>query len=129
MFLFIERLAEEAIQKAQREGQFDNLPGQGRPLPEEDLALVPSDLRMAYKVLKNAGCLPPELEREKEIRTALELLADMTDEAARYRQIRKLNYLTLKLNLSRRRPVDLERAEIYYERIVERVRLAGEDGA
>jgi hypothetical protein len=36
--------------------------------------MVPEDLRMAYKVLKNAGCLPPELElraRRKELNVKL----------------------------------------------------------
>jgi len=59
---FIERLAEERIKQAQEEGAFDALPGRGRPLDLEDDAHVPEDLRLAWRVLKNAGCLPPELE-------------------------------------------------------------------
>ena len=51
---FIERLAEERIKQAQDEGAFDALPGRGRPLALDDDAHVPEDLRMAWRVLKNA---------------------------------------------------------------------------
>lgn len=126
MFLFIERLAEEAIQKHLREGGFDNLEGKGRPLPEEDLSMVPEDLRMAYRILKNAGCLPPELEREKEIRTALDLLSGLTDERERYRRMQRVNFKIRQLNMSRNRPVDRELPEVYYDKLVERLD-SGED--
>lgn len=126
MFLFIERLAEEAIQKHLREGGFDNLEGKGRPLPEEDLSMVPEDLRMAYRILKNAGCLPPELEREKEIRTALDLLSGLTDERERYRRMQRVNFKIRQLNMSRNRPVDRELPEVYYYKLVERLD-SGED--
>lgn len=128
MFLFIERLAEEAIVRHMREGGFDNLEGKGRPLPEEDLSLVPEDLRMAYRILKNAGCLPPELEREKEIRTALDLLSGLADERERYRQMQRVNFLIRKLNLGRNRPVDRELPELYYGRMVERM-AGGQENA
>ncbi|WP_415517767.1 MAG: DnaJ family domain-containing protein [Desulfovibrio aminophilus] len=121
MFLFIERLAEEAIQKHMREGGFENLEGKGRPLPEEDLSMIPEDLRMAYRILKNAGCLPPELERAREIDTALDLLKAMPDERERYRQIRRVNFMIRDLNMRRGRPVAFERAEHYHDRIVERL--------
>lgn len=127
MFLFIERLAEEAIRKAQEEGQFDDLPGKGRPLPEEDLSMVPPELRMAYRILKNAGCLPPELESEREIHNAIEMLSGLADEQERYRQMQKLNLLIRKLNMSRRRPIDLEMQELYYDKVVERVSVAKKD--
>lgn len=121
MFRFIEMLAEEAIRKGQREGIFDDLEGAGRPLKLDDDSLVPPDLRMAYKILKNAGCLPPELETEKEIVTALDLLDAMQDEQERYRQIQKLNMLISNLNAQRGRSMALERDDTYYRRLVERI--------
>lgn len=122
---FIERLAEERIKQAQDEGAFDDLPGRGRPLDLEDDAHVPEDLRMAWRVLKNAGCLPPELLAQREIHTARELLAGMTDEAERHAQMQRLNLLITKLNLSRRRPVELEVRQEYYDKVVERVPVKG----
>lgn len=118
---FLERLAEERIKKAQEEGAFDNLPGRGKPLCLDDDAHVPEDLRMAWRVLKNADCLPPELLAQREIHTARELLADLTDEAERYAQMQRLNLLVTKLNLSRPRPVQLEARQEYYDRIVSRM--------
>jgi len=122
---FIERLAEERIKQAQEEGAFDDLPGRGQPLCLDDDAHVPEDLRMAWRVLKNAGCLPPELEAQREIHTARELLSALTDEAERYRQMQRLNLLITRLNMSRRRPVQLEARQEYYDRIVARVPLPG----
>jgi len=118
---FIEQIAEERIKDAQEKGAFDNLPGRGKPLAPDGGANVPEELRMAWRVLKNAGCLPPELEAEREIRTARDLLAGMTDENERYRQIQRLNLMIAKLNEGRRRPVCLEMDQVYYEKIVTRV--------
>jgi hypothetical protein len=122
---FIEQIAEERIKRAQEEGAFDGLPGSGRPLDLDDDAHVPEELRMAWRVLKNAGCLPPELLAEREIHTALELLQNLTDESERYRQMQRLNLMITKLNESRRRPVFLEAEQLYYDKIVARVPLPG----
>lgn len=120
---FIETLAEERIRAALENGEFDDLPGRGRPLDLEDDAHVPPELKMAWRVLKNAGCLPPELEAEREIKNGLELLSAMTDEAERYRQMQRLNLMITRLNETRRRPVYLETEQAYYEKIVARVPL------
>lgn len=50
------------IEEARRRGDFDNLPGSGRPLALDDDALVPEELRVATRILKNAGYVPPEVE-------------------------------------------------------------------
>ncbi len=118
---FIEAIAEERIRAAQERGEFDALPGAGRPLNLDDDAHVPEELRMAWRVLKNAGCLPPELEAEREINNAMELLSAMTDEAERYRQMQRLNLMVTRLNETRRRPILLEKNQVYYDRIVARV--------
>lgn len=70
----LDRIAEQRIEQARDAGAFDKLPGMGQPLPEEDLSLVPEELRVAYRVLKNAGYIPPELELHKEaVAVALQL--------------------------------------------------------
>ncbi|PUB15101.1 DUF1992 domain-containing protein [Paenisporosarcina sp. OV554] len=48
-------LVEDLIKKAQREGQFDNLPGAGKPLPPDEFAHYPEDIRMVMRILKNSG--------------------------------------------------------------------------
>ena len=96
-----ERIVEERIKKAQYKGDFENLPGSGKPLEFAEDRHIPEDLRLAYKILKNADCLPPEIELKKEIRCTEELLAAMPDTAERYRIHQKLNYLIMRLNASR----------------------------
>ncbi len=121
IFAALERIAEERIREAIQRGEFDNLPGSGKPLKLEDDRHIPDDLRLAYKVLKNADCLPPELELKKEIRTAEELLGLLKDEGEKYRQIKKVNYLIMKLNMMRKGSVQWEEQQRYYEKVVERI--------
>jgi hypothetical protein len=121
VFAALERLAEERIRDAIQRGEFDNLPGRGKPLNLEDDRHIPDDLRLAYKILKNAGCLPPELELKKEISKAEELLSSMEDEGEKYRHLQKLNFLIMKLNEMRKGSVQWEEKQRYYEKIVDKV--------
>lgn len=121
MFPGFEKLIEARIKKAQDQGAFENLPGSGRPLQLEDDRHIPEDLRMAYKVLKNADCLPPEVQLRKEIRTTEGLLAGMTDEAQKYRTIKKLNFLILRLNAMRDTHAACDIPQRYYGEVVERL--------
>ncbi len=121
----LEKVAEDKIQRAIEEGHFNDLPGKGQPLELEDDSWVPEEMRMAYKVLKNSGHVPQEIEERKEINNLVEALADCEDEQERYRQMRKLNTMVTKFNASRSRPIHVEVEEAYYEKIVERVQLHG----
>ena len=116
-------MAERRIEESMRRGEFDDLAGKGKKIEFEDDSMVPEDLRMAYKILKNAGYIPPELLEEKEIVTAMDLLAAATEEKERYRQMQKLNYLVMKANARRRRPVHLEKNQEYYQKAVERTSI------
>ncbi|SET16927.1 protein of unknown function [Paenibacillus sp. NFR01] len=73
-------LAEQRIQEAMRSGAFDHLPGHGKPLNLEDLSGVPEELRMSFKIMKNAGVLPEELILRKECVTLEEMLAACRNE-------------------------------------------------
>ena len=122
MFTGFENIVEERIRKAQQRGLFDNLSGAGKPLPKDVIgATVAEDLRLSYRILKNADCLPPEMEVKKEIRRTEELLAGMEDTAERYRTLQKLNYLILKLNTMRNGSADLEVPQHYVEKLVGRL--------
>lgn len=121
MFPGFEKLIESRIKKAQEEGAFENLPGSGQPLHFEDDLTIPEDLRMAYKVLKNADCLPPEVQLLKEIRTTEDLLAGMTDTVQKYRTIKKINFLIMKLNTLRDANAAYEIPQRYYSEVVERL--------
>jgi len=93
--LLFDSVAEQKIMDALARGEFDNLPGAGRPLALDDDALVPEDLRLAYRILKNAGFVPPEVEARREIAELERLLFDgeRLDATARARAARKLALL------------------------------------
>ena len=95
-----ERIAEAKIAAAMREGEFDDLPGAGRPLELEDISQVPSELRLAYKMLRNAGVLPPEAELRREIYSLGCLIREAPEGEERERlrrewRLRQLHYSIL----------------------------------
>lgn len=119
-----EKIVEEKIRAAQKRGAFDRLAGSGQPLPEEDIR-VPEDLRMAYRLLKTADFLPPEIELRKEIHATRELLDQTGDLAQQQKLLQKLNVLIRKCNMMRTGSIDRELPEEYVPAIVDR--LAGTD--
>ncbi len=116
-----EKIIEERILQAQRRGDFENLPGSGKPLEIEDDRHIPEDLRLAYKILKNAGCIPPEIELKKEIHQTRELLAAMEDTDRKYRTLTRLNYLIFKLNCLRKTSVEREMPQLYAAKLAIRM--------
>jgi hypothetical protein len=114
-------IAERKISAAIQEGLLDIQGWRNRPLPMTHDHLVPEELRMAHKILKNAGYLPPEIETRKEIQVLEDLLAACEDEHTRLKQIKKLHYLVLKLNIMKGDAVSIESQEAYYRKIVERI--------
>ena len=115
------RIAEERIREAMERGEFENLALSGRPLKLDEDGWIPNDLRMAYKVLKNARCLPPELELRKEIFSLGDLIAGMDDDRERAEKIKQLNLKLLKVNTLRQRPVALENFPEYAGKIAHRL--------
>ena len=128
MFPGFEKIVEDRILRAEREGAFENLSGAGEPLPMEDYSHIPEDLRLAHKILKNADCLPPELEARKEIRQTEELLAGMSDTAEKYQTMKKLNFLIMKLNTIRNTSIDLEMPQLYLGKLTDRISKPAKKG-
>jgi hypothetical protein len=113
-------IAERRISEAQARGELDDLPGAGAPLALDDDALVPEDLRVAHRILKNAGLLPPQLEPHREIREIEALLLQVDDEGARTRLVSRINVL-LARSATGRRHGDLRVEQVYVERVVEQL--------
>ena len=120
MFAGFEKLVEERIRKAQKEGAFDDLPGAGKPLPSEDMD-IPEDIRLAYKVLKNADFIPPELELRKKIRSMQELLSGMPETGEKYKTLKKMNLLVMKLNVMRDAHIQFDIPQQYLGPVTERL--------
>jgi hypothetical protein len=116
-----EKIVEQRIKEAMEKGEFDDLPGKGKPLPLEDDSHVPEDLRLAYKVLKNADCLPPELLEKKEILQMEDMLATVPDEKERYKLIKKINFKIMKLNEMGRKSPLLEENQVYFKKLIDKI--------
>ncbi len=118
---FFTRLAENRILQAIEAGEFNNLQGKGQPLNLEDDGHIPPELRMAYKILKNADCLPPELVLRQEVVQLQDLVAAMPDEAEKLKQMRRLNFLIMKLNMMRPVAAQLLEHDLYTPKVLERL--------
>lgn len=76
MYLFVE----EKIKKAVEDGAFDDLPGIGKPLDlRDDLPGISPELKMGFKVLKNAGYVPEKGEKKTSDISIHDLLTYATD--------------------------------------------------
>jgi hypothetical protein len=95
-------IAEQRIREAMDQGFFDHSPYRGRPVRLEENESIAPDLRMAFKVLKDAGCLPPEVELRREIASLSELLDTVAEGEERRRLRRELSDRRLRLELLRR---------------------------
>jgi hypothetical protein len=94
-----EIIAERKIREAMERGDFDNLPNRGKPLPPDGLDRVPPDLRIAYKIMKNAHILPEELELRKSILNLQKLLDACCDDEEQMKLQKKLNEKQLRYNM------------------------------
>lgn len=115
----LDQLAEENIARARERGELDDLPNDGRPLQLDDDSMVPPELRAAYRVLKNAGYLPAELQLRRDIADAEQLLR-----IARTEEERATAGARLRLLLSRlgdRRAGSLMTEDDYFRRIRARI--------
>ena len=121
MITGFEKIVEERIKQAQKNGEFDNLPGSGKPLLFENNRYVSGELSLAYKILKNADCLPPELELKKEITKTEELLSGMEEPFEKYCLLKKLNFLIMKLNSMRNTPIMFEAPQQYEAKLIRRI--------
>jgi Domain of unknown function (DUF1992) len=100
------RVAERRIREAIEQGEFENLPGAGKPLNLEEYFSTPEDLRMAFSILKNAGCAPAEVELLNEISRLDHAIAETSDAATKQELQRTLvlRQTHLAIALQRRSP-------------------------
>jgi hypothetical protein len=128
-------IAEQRIREAARAGLFDNLPGAGQSLSLEDDSHVPEDLRMAYKILRNAGYVPEESAARGDATSLSRLLRacpdlpdapslpdepnapDAPDAEKQARRVRRLNLVMARIEAARSRPISIP-ANAYYGRMI-----------
>jgi hypothetical protein len=115
------RIAEQRIREAMERGEFDNLPLHGQPLKLDDLTSVPEHLRMGYKILKNAGVLPEEMQLKKEIVSLKTLLDVCHDEAEKQTLQQKMNAKVLRYNMMMEKQLHKPTYQKYHAKILKKL--------
>ena len=92
-----EWLANEKIEEAIRRGEFDNLPGKGMPLNLDDDSDVPQEMRLAHRIMKNAGISPPEISLRKELEALKTELARARTQQQRQSLEREVRLMCLRI--------------------------------
>lgn len=124
MIKALQIIAERKINEYFRKGGGSDLSHwRNKPMPVEDMSNVPADLRMAYKVLKNAGYIPEEIALQKEIARTEDLLAHCRDEKEKLKQLKKLSFLKVKLESRMGRRLRVESDSPYFDRVVDRIKV------
>ncbi len=75
-----DRIVEALIKEAMERGEFDNLPGKGKPIDLTEYFETPEEVRIAHSVLKNAGMTSREVDLLKEIAELKQVLEAVLDE-------------------------------------------------
>ena len=75
-----DRIVEAIIKEAMERGEFDNLPGKGKPIDLSEYFETPEEVRLAHSVLKGAGMLPREVDLLKEVAELRQIQAAFVDE-------------------------------------------------
>mgnify|MGYP001829267756 CR=1 FL=1 len=127
--LLLDRLAEEQIKAALRRGDLEDLSGTGRPLELEDESAVPEELRVAYRLLKNAGCVPPEFTLRNEILRLEGLLMQVESDPESEKLRRRLSLLKARLALGGREPNLLVEESAYREKLLSHLHRAEDTSA
>ncbi len=92
-------IAERRILEAIARGELDNLSLKGQPIAAEDFSDIPEELRMGFKILKNAGFLPEELQLRRELTTLRDLLDACRDPDEGVRLRKRLSEKQLHYNV------------------------------
>ncbi len=103
------------------DGKFKNLEGHGKPLDLDDNSTIPEELRMSYKILKNAGIVPKEIEMNAEIKRLEDMVDVATDESSKFKALKKLEFLKKKILKTKGPTAIFNIPEDYEEKVVETV--------
>jgi hypothetical protein len=94
-------VAEQKIQEALRNGEFDQLPGAGKPLEMEDLSHLPPETRMAYTILKNSGFVEAPRDMQRPLSPDREFTRANPEEGTTRDKLHKLDVLMHRLRRAR----------------------------
>ena len=112
-------LAEQRIREAQARGVFDDLPGTGAPLKLDDDAMLPEELRAAYRILKNSGYVPPEVGALRDLREIEQMLERTHNEVERNKLAGKFNVLLARAGALRGHNFAID--DDYFQKVAEKL--------
>ncbi len=93
-----ENSVEIKIRKAMAEGEFDNLPGKGKPIDLSKYYGVPEHLRIAYQMMKDSGYIPEEVRLKKEMETLKEKIKQCKSEKKERELMKELTEISQQFN-------------------------------
>lgn len=94
----------ECVSQALARGELQRSPAWGQPLPDDGYFEAPPELRLAFKMLQNAGHVPAEVEMLQEVqrwRGHLATLDPASDEAKALRERIAERQLLVQLRIER----------------------------
>ena len=98
---------DEKIKEAIAKGEFDNLPGKGKPLDLDAYFAAPEHLRIGYSILKGADIIPEEVELLRQIEGLKKSLDSSTTriekKALRQQLSEKLTNFNMRMEQNRKR--------------------------
>ena len=115
-------IAEQKIREALDRGDFDNLPGAGKPLVLEDLSHLPPELRMAYTILKNSGFIERP-EGQENILPEKALAQSSPETGAAHTRMRKLDLVMRRVRRAQGQDEHLPPLldEFYLDKLLKRI--------
>jgi hypothetical protein len=97
---------DEKIEEAIARGEFDNLPGKGKPLDLDAYFAMPEHLRIGYSILKSADITPEEMELLRQIeglKTSLDSSTTRIDKKTLRQQLsEKLTNFNMRMEQNRK---------------------------
>ena len=91
LFIF---LVEARIRKAMAEGEFDNLPGKGKPIELKTYYDMPEHLRLAYQMIKDSGYIPEEVRLKKEMEILKEKIKQSKSEEKKQKLLKEFGEIS-----------------------------------
>ncbi|WP_438022690.1 DUF1992 domain-containing protein [Sorangium sp. So ce233] len=98
-FKGLEHLVESRIQASIARGDFDRLPGRGKPLKDDDLSGLGREERLGVLLARCAGSAPEEVKLLRQIAELREAVARAPEGAARRKLVKALRDATLRLSV------------------------------
>jgi len=105
--MLFQKNVDQKIEEAIARGDFDNLPGKGKPVDLDAYFATPEHLRMGYSILKNANIIPEEMELLRQIEDLKKSLDSSTNrtqkKALRQQLTEKLTDLNVRMEQNRKK--------------------------